>query len=133
MFLLPPKDLDISKQAGRRSVAHADRLIGLAVAAVRSAHDLDGVAISDHLEVAPEGGRDATVIGVFDHSRELAVLDQLAPLTTKLEFIARVVDGPRAVGLHIDTMLYRGNHLFQSGVARLQVEIGHTIDGGPVP
>ena len=114
-------------------MAHADHLIGLTLAAVWGAHDLDGIVIPDHLKIAPEGGRDATVIGVFDHGRELAVLDQLTPLTAKLEFIARVVDGPRAVGLHIDTTFYRGKHLCQTGVARLQVEIGHAIDGGAVP
>src|SRR5919197_619995 len=133
MPLLPPKDLDVSEQAGRRGMAHTDHLIGLALAAVRGAHGLERILVPDHLEVAPEGRRYATVIGVLHHGSQLAVLDQLPPLTAKLEFIARVVNRPRAVGLHIDATLHRGNHLLQAGVPGLQVEIGHAINGRPVP
>ena len=73
-------------------MAHTDHLIGLALAAVRGTHDLERILVPDHLEAAPEGRRDATIIGVLHHGGQLAVLDQLPPLTAKLEFIARVVN-----------------------------------------
>src|SRR5262245_50100466 len=114
-------------------MAHTDHLIGLTLAAVRGTHDLKRILVPDHLKAAPEGCRDATIIGVLHHGGHLAVLDQLPPLTAKLEFIARVVNRPRAVGFHIDATLHRGNHLFQAGITRFQVEIGHTINRWPVP
>src|SRR5215475_13386768 len=133
MLLLPPKDLDVSEQAGGRGMTNTDHLIGLALTAVRGAHDLERILIPNHLKAAPEGRRDATIIGILHHGAQLAVLDQLSPLAAKLEFIARVVNRPRAVGLHIDATLHRGNHLFQSGITGLKVEIGHTINRWPVP
>src|SRR5262249_23212800 len=128
MPLFPPKDLDVSKQAGRRGMANTDHLIGLTLAAVRGSHDLERLLIPNHLEAAPEGRRDTTIIGVLHHRGQLTVLDQLSPLTAKLEFIARVVNRPRAVSLHIDTTLHCGKHLFQSGIPGLKVEIGHAIN-----
>src|ERR1700739_1369320 len=115
MLLFSPKDLDVSEQAGRRGMAHTDHLIGLALATVPGPHDLERLLVPDHLEAAPEGRRNATVTGVFHHGGELAVLDQLSPLTANLEFIARVINRPRAVGLHVDATLHRGKHLFQAG------------------
>src|SRR5437667_3068712 len=105
MALFPPKDLDVRKQAGRRGMSYTDYLVRLALAAVWGPHDLEGVEIPHHLEVAPERGRDAAVVGIFDYRGELAILDELAPLAAKLEFVARVVDRPGAVCLHIDTAL----------------------------
>src|SRR5215472_15882062 len=119
MLLLPPKDLDVSEQAGGRGMANTDHLIGLALTAVRGAHDLERILIPDHLEAAPEGCRDTTIVGVLHHAGQLAVLDQLSPLTAKLEFIARVVYRPQAVGLHIDATLHCGKHLFQSSIPGL--------------
>src|SRR5713101_8317262 len=99
MALFPPKDLDVSKQAGRRGMSHADHLIGLALAAVWGPHDLEGVEIPHHLEVAPKRGRDAAVVGIFDYRGKLAMLYALAPFAAELEFVARVVDRPGAVRL----------------------------------
>src|SRR5215468_10895789 len=121
MALFPPKDLDVSKQASRRGMSYTYHLIGLALTAVWGSHNLEGVEIPHHLEIAPERGGDAAVVRMLHHGGELAMLDELSPLATKLEFVARVVDRPGAVRLHIDTALHGRNHLCQAGIARLQV------------
>src|SRR5262249_36762161 len=114
-------------------MSHTDHLVRLALAAVRGPHDCEGIAIPDHLEITPEGGRDAAVVGIFDYGGEPAVLDELSPLAAELEFVARVVDRPGAIRLHIDATLDGCQHLIQAGIPRFQVEIGHTVDRRPIP
>src|SRR5215471_2875320 len=133
MALFPPKNLDVGKQTGRRGMAYTDHLIGFTLAAVWGPHDLQRVMIADHLETAPERRRDTAVIGIFDHRGQLAVLNELPPLTAKLKLVARVVDRPGTVRLHVDATLHRRNHLIQAGVPRFQVEIGHAVDGRSIP
>jgi hypothetical protein len=47
----------------------------------------------------PELGSNAAVAGVFQHADFLAAFNFPADLGGKLELIAPVIDGPRAIGL----------------------------------
>ena len=75
----------------------------------------------------------AAVVRVLHHALELAVLDQLAPFAAELELVARIVDGPRAVGAHQHAVLDAADQLLQRLIARLDVEVGHAVDRRAVP
>ncbi len=106
---------------------------GSPFAAMRRAQHLQRVGVADALQAAPEIGRDAAIVGVLDHRAELAVLDHLPALASELELVARIVDGPRAVGLHQHAALDAGDHLVQRRIARLEVQVGHAVDRRTVP
>src|SRR5262245_11899787 len=133
MVSLPPKHFHVREQAGWSRMPYADDLIGLTLTAKRRAKHIQGVTIAGHFETAPEGGRHATVIGIFDHASELPILDQLSPLAAELEFVTRVIDRPGEVGLHVDATLHRCHHVSEAGDSWFKVEIGHAVDGRPVP
>src|SRR5450631_2594580 len=107
------ENIDRGKDAGRRRVSDADLLRWLALAAIRRSENFQCQFVADALQAAPEVSRDAAIIGVLDHGRELAAFDQLAPFAAELEFVARIVDRPRAVGPHEHAMLDAGDHLIE--------------------
>ena len=59
---------------------YADNLVGFAFATVRGSQDLQGIEVADQLEVTPESGGHAAIVGILDHCGQPAVLYQLAPL-----------------------------------------------------
>src|ERR1700676_4491586 len=116
------ENIDRGEHAGRRGVPDADQLRRLTLAAVWRAENFQRRFIADPFETAPEVRRDAAIIGILDHGGELAAFYQLAPFTTELEFVARIVDRPRAVGAHQHAMFDAGDHFLERRVARLYVE-----------
>src|SRR3954468_12800660 len=122
MMLLPPKHFHVREQAGWRSVPHTNDLIRLTLTAKWGAEYSEGVTVAGHFETAPEGGGHATVIGIFDYGRELAIFNQLSPLAAELKFVARVIDRPGQVGLHVYPALHRCHHVGKAGGSRFKVE-----------
>ena len=53
----------------------ANHLIGLPFAAIGRSHDGKRRLIANHLEVAPEGGRNTAIVGILDDCREAPVLN----------------------------------------------------------
>src|SRR5471032_661292 len=130
---ISPKHINIAEHAGRRRMADADHLVWLALAAVRRAQDFDGVGVADGAEVLPEVCGNRPVIRVLDHAFKLAVLDQLTPLATELELVARIVDGPGTVGAHQNAVFDIADQLLQRLIAGLDIQVGHAIDRRTVP
>lgn len=114
-------------------MADANHLVRFALAAVRRAQHLDGVGIADGAQALPEVRGNGPVVGIFHHAFKFTMLDQLAPFAAELEFVARIVDRPRAIGAHQDAVLDTTDHLLQRLIARLDVEVGHAVDRWPVP
>jgi hypothetical protein len=131
--LLSPEDIDAGEHAGRRRVPDPDDLRGLALAAVRRPEHLERRGVADGREAAPERGRDAAVVRILDHARQFPVRDQEAALAAELELVARVVDRPRGVRLHEHAALDARDELAERLVARLDVEVRHSVDRRPVP
>ena len=75
-------------------MSNANDLIGLTLSTVGRPQDLKGAPVTHSLEIAPEGGRDASVIRVLHDVFYLTILDVLAQLTTELKFVSRVIDRP---------------------------------------
>ena len=114
-------------------MADADHLVRLTLAAVRCAEDLEGAGIADGAEALPELRGDAPVIGILHHALEFAVFYQLAPFAAELEFVARIVDRPGAVGRHQHAVFDATDQLFDGLLARFDVEVGHAVDRRTVP
>ena len=72
----------------------------------------------------PELRGDAAVARVLEHADALAVANLPADFAAELEVVALVVDGPTAVGLHVDGVV-RVEDLIERLAARLQAHIGH--------
>ena len=108
-----------------------DHLVGFALAAVADGHDSE--VVGDAAEISPERGRDTPVVGVADDVFDLAVLDHSAEFSAKLKLVATVVDRPGHVGLHEDAIFDTGDQFVDRGPTGLDVEVGHAVDGRPVP
>src|SRR5262245_33194310 len=133
MASLPAEHFHIREHASGRGVPDADDLVGLALATERGTEHIHRVALAGHLQVTPEGGGHAAVIRVLDHGGQLPVLDPLPPLAAELEFVARIVDGPRQVGLHVHPAFHCRHHLGKARGPGFEVEVGHAVDGRSVP
>src|SRR5262245_15648101 len=127
------EDVDVRETARRHGMADADDLVGLALAAPGSAEHLQRVAVADRREAAPEGRRDPTVVGVLHHIAELAVLDPTAPFAAELELVARIVDRPGTIRLHVHPALDGADQLGERAVAGFEIQVGHAVDRRPVP
>ena len=90
----------------RRGMADADGLLG-------SPLPQDGVPSTWRVAASPSAfrlrqklARDAAVVGILDHrARACRSRSAASPLAAELELVARVVDRPRAVGLHQHAVL----------------------------
>src|ERR1700733_3165927 len=125
---------DPAKTRRRRSVSSAHHLLGLSLAAIRGAPQRPLVARADRVQRIPELGCDPRVRRILHHSRALAVLDLPPDLATELKVVALVVDRPRTVGLHQNSVIGRGNQLFERErlFARQQTDIRHANHRQPV-
>src|SRR5262249_31099107 len=72
---------------------------------------------------------------VLQHSSALAILDLPADLSSELEVVPFVVDGPGTVRLHVNTLVGIGDELFEGErlVSRKQADIGHANDRQAIP
>src|SRR6478736_2605685 len=114
-------------------MAGMDDLIGLALAAVLRAMDLEGALVAHRAQAPPERRRYATVVWILYHALFLSVLDELTKFAAELEFVARVIDRPGDIGSHHHAALDGGEHRVERALARLDVDVRHAIDRRPVP
>src|SRR5258708_37593573 len=103
-------------------MAGANGLRRLALAGMRRAEHLQRVGVADARETAPEVRADAAVVRILDDFTEGAILNPAPALAAELELVARIVDRPRAVGLHQHAVLDALDHIFQRSDAGLDVE-----------
>src|SRR5450755_224076 len=125
--------VDVAEPRRRRALARSCGLHRLAFAAVRCAPRCPCVLVADRIARAPKLRRHAGVRGIFEHLSLLAVLDLVAELTSELEVQAFVVDGPRAVALHVDAVLDTVEELGLGCDAGLQIHIADADHGQAAP
>src|SRR4051794_27389156 len=128
-------NLHIPKPRRRRSVSRAHRLHGLSFAAVRSPPQSPLVARADSVHRVPELCRDAGIRWILQHASQLAAFDLPSDLATKLEVVTLVVDGPRPVRLHVQTIFGVRDELLEAErfFSRQDRDIRHADDRQPAP
>src|ERR1700691_2534530 len=96
--------LDVVEARRTCTVAGADHLLGLSLAAIRNTPQHPMIAIGDGRAGIPKLGGNAAIGWILEHAHALAVLDLPGDLATELEIVALVVDGPTAIGLHVNSV-----------------------------
>src|SRR5450432_17895 len=122
--------LDIPEARWGRAVAGAHYLLGLAFPTIGRAPKRPLVARANGVKRVPEFGCDARVRWIFNHAHQLAVLDLPADLAAELKVVALVVNGPRSIGLHVNSVIGGRNQLFQTQglFAGQKTDVGHAND-----
>src|SRR6185503_15793603 len=98
-------DTDVSKARWGGAMAGAHHLHGFAFSAVRCAPEFPVFLIADGVTGIPELGCDSPIRAVAEQSRSLAFLDLVTELRSELKVETHVVDAPRTVCLHVDTIV----------------------------
>src|SRR5579862_3365216 len=117
-------DVVEARRAG--AVTGADGLFGLPFTAIRNAPQHPMVAIGDGRARIPELGSDSAISRILQHTRSFADFDLPCDFAAELEFIAIVVNGPTAIGLHINGVADAGEHFVERLLAGQQAYVGHT-------
>src|SRR5580658_4276550 len=103
-------DLDVVESGWARSVAGADHLFRLSLAAVGHAPQRPMISSGDGRAGVPELGGDTAVGRILQHAHALAVAKLPRDFAAELEVVALVVDGPAPVGLHVDRLARAAQH-----------------------
>src|SRR5258708_19806815 len=113
----------------------ANDLLRLALAAVWSSPQRPFIARADRVHRIPKLGGDPGVRSVFQHPHPLAVPNLPSDLASELKVVPLVINRPGLIGLHVDSILGRGNKLFQTQrlLSRQNADVSHTNHGQPVP
>src|SRR6185437_1419278 len=78
-------------------------------------------------------GRHAGIGGILEHSAPLAVLDLPADLAAELKVQAAIVDRPRAVAFHVNTVGDVVEKIFERNRSGKQNEIAHADNRNVLP
>src|SRR3989442_10953732 len=113
----------------------AHHLLWLPFPAMRCSPEHPLVARADRIQRIPELSGNSGVGRVLQQACTLAILDLPSRLAAELEVVAFVVDGPGAVGLHVDAVVRRSDELLagEGLLPRHNADIGHADDRQPVP
>src|SRR6185503_4703629 len=130
--LAPHPDADPTEARRHGGVAGVADLLRLALATVRRAPERPFVAVPEHVERAPEPRADRGVGRVLEEPRLLAALDLPADLAAELEVQPLVVDRPRAVRVHQDPVVGRGDHRLEGVRAGQEPDVRHPDHRDPV-
>src|SRR5436853_1636363 len=130
--LAPDTDADAAEASRNRRMTGMADLLRLTLAAVRRSPERPLVAPAEHVHRAPEPRADPGVGRVLQEPRLLAALDLPADLAPELEVEALVVDRPGPVGVHVDPVVGRRDHLGERAVARQQSDVRHPDHRDPV-
>src|ERR1700722_5466823 len=125
--------LDVVEARGTGAVAGADHLLGLSLAAIWNAPQHPMIAIGDGGAGIPKLCGYAAVSGVLQHANAFAVFDLPADFATELEVVALVVDGPAAIGLHVNGVADAREDFVERLLARQQTDVGHADQREPRP
>ncbi len=90
-------------------------------------------SVTDGVAGIPELGGDPGVKAVLVKPPESPLMDPVGHLTTKLEIKTPVINGPGPVGGQEDSLIRVCNEVIETPLSRLQVDIGHSDEGYPVP
>src|SRR4029077_4136930 len=128
-------DANIQEPGRTRPMSRAHNLLRLALAAVWSSPQRPLVARADRIHRIPKLRGDPRVGRIFQHPHPLTFLDLPRNLASELKVVAFVINRPGFVGLHVDTLISRGNELFQTqrSLSGQNADIGHANHGQPVP
>src|ERR1022692_2751059 len=125
-------DFDFAETRGAGAVAGAHHLLGLAFATIGDAPQRPVFASRDGRAGVPELRRDAAVAGVLQHADALAVAHLPGDFAAELEMVALVVDGPTAIGLHVDGVV-GAHHFVERLLTGEQAHVGHADERQPRP
>src|SRR5438309_9605642 len=123
----------LAKTRGCCAVSSAHRLHRLSFAAIWRAPEGPVLSAADRIATVPELRGDAAVARVLQHTNFFAALDFPAEFRGKLKLISPVVNGPRTIRLHPDSIIGARDQLFRRTLARLQTDVRHANNWQAVP
>src|SRR5688572_26027102 len=100
--IVPRADRELPEAGGSRSVCHLGHLAGLSFAAVDDAPWSPRFRAADEVARVPEAGGDSLIRRVPEHPHALPAADFPGDLGLELEVVAKLIDAPAPVGLHVD-------------------------------
>ena len=112
-------------------MAYSDHLVGLALSTKWRTISFSNLAHS--FEAVPKFDCCASVIWILKSFGDLSILNFFSVLTAKLKFIAVIINRPRFISHHKYATLNLANNVLEGLSARLQIDIGHTIDRSTIP
>src|ERR1700693_1792606 len=118
-------DLDVVETRRTGPMAGPDHLLRLAFTAVRHTPQHPMIAVGDGGTGIPKLGGDTAVGWVLQHARAFTVANLPRDLATELEIVTLVVNGPAAVGLHVDGVAHSAQDFVQCLLARHEAHVGH--------
>src|SRR5580704_19241471 len=116
---------NVVEARGTCAVAGGDHLLGLSLAAVGNTPQHPMIAIGNGRARIPKLRGDAAIGWILQHTNALAIFDFPGDLAAELEVVALVVDGPTAIGLHINSAAHAGKNFVERLLARQQADVGH--------
>src|SRR6266404_3245974 len=120
-------------RSGRSSVACAHSLHGLALSTIGRAPQCPVIESADSITGIPELGGNTAVARIFQHADFLSAFDFPADFGGKLKLVTAVIDRPRAICLHENSVVGVGDQIVVVPGAGEQTDIGHSNDGEAVP
>src|SRR5580692_3486526 len=120
-----------ARRAG--AVAGADHLFRLSLAAIRNTPQHPVIAIGDGGAGIPKLSGDAAIGGILEHASAMAVFDFPGDFATELKVVTLVVDGPTAIGLHINRVADAAEDFIERLFARQQADVGHADERETCP
>src|ERR1700722_10528275 len=97
--------MHISESRRRRAVARPHRLHRLPLAAIRRAPQRPVLRIADGIAGIPKLCSDSAIAGVFQHADFLSTFNSPPEPRGKLKLVSPVIDGPRTIGLHQNSIV----------------------------
>src|SRR5580692_1881983 len=125
--------MNISKPRRRSPVARAHRLHRLPLAAIRSAPQNPLVSPAIRIARIPELGGNSAVARILQYARFLSALNLPTDLSRKLKLIPPVIDRPRTIRLHKNTVVRVRNQIVRLPTPWQQADVGHTNNRQAVP
>src|ERR1017187_7974456 len=105
--------MNIPESRRRSAVPRAHRLHRLSLAAIRRAPQRPMLRIADGVAGIPELRSNPAIAGVFQHANLLATFNFPANLRGKLKLVPSVIDGPRTIGLHQNSIIGALNQILK--------------------
>src|SRR5581483_9023252 len=106
LSIVTRSDADVAETCRRRRLRRPARLHRLAFSAVRRSPREPRTFVADRIARIPKNGRHARISGVFQHAPALSVLYFPTDLAAELKVQSPVVDRPRTIALHIDSVAH---------------------------
>ena len=114
-------------------MAGAHGLHWLALAAIRRAPKRPMFFIRDCIEGIPKLRSYSTVGAILQQPAELTVLDFVSDFRAELKIQSQVIDTPRAIGFHENTVVCIGDEIIEFPIAGFERYIGHPNQRNSIP